>query len=717
MTAQASQRGFVRLRSRAKRVRFFRNGDLYFKGVWYAVSCDRFRSFEALLEDLNRAIGDLVNLPHGVRCIFSTDGLKRVLTLDQLVDGQSYVCCSSDAFKRVDYEKARQPLWCYGTNYPNGSNAEAARPTMDASRRGFTTLAEQASFSVDGAGAGDFVYPKIVTIVRNGIKPRRVVRLLLNKRTARSFEHVLRDVTSLVKLDSGAVRKLYSLEGKLMTKLCEFFREDDIFIACGSERATLDDLLLDAEEYKFLYSSKYKPPATRQLAAESVDKPAPLTARIDPASAFKARQRLANGYNSESPEIRRKFLSQKGSAGIYVSQQVDAINDSTTASTDSCLNGTTASSHFSPVYPLEIEDRFKIGRIIGDGNFAVVHECIDRRTRDCVALKVVDKEKCTGKIDMIENEISIMKRLSHCNIIKFVDFFDVERYFFIAMECIKGGDLFDALIGVRYYSEHDAALLMQSLLRALQYIHERNIVHRDVKPENLLVYEDAWGRRQLKIADFGLATYCHAHVALQTICGTPTYVAPEILTEQGYGFKIDIWAAGVIMYIMLCGFPPFVSASNNQEELFEMILSGEYSFPRPYWDTVSATAKTLIQAMLQLSPELRFSAGEALGHVWIRQEGKLDDDLETIFKHSLDEGSSDRKYQRVPRPIDSDSSDLDSTYGQQNDLVSRRRSLDELSAMTSEFPGSWDHFSAPKCGNQPKQPGNSTSESLAQSLS
>lgn len=195
---QLPQRSFIRICTRAKRVRFFRNGDQYFKGVWYAIALDRFRCFEALLEDLNRTLGDLVNLPHGVRYVFTSDGQKRVNCLDDLEDGESYVCSSNEIFKKIDYENAREPIWCYST--PKHSRLDKlAVSTLD----GTPNLFEP----------NDFVYPKIITIIRNGVKPRRVIRLLLNKRTARSFGQVLSDVTVAVKLDTGAVRKLFSLEG------------------------------------------------------------------------------------------------------------------------------------------------------------------------------------------------------------------------------------------------------------------------------------------------------------------------------------------------------------------------------------------------------------------------------------------------------------------------------------------------------------------------
>lgn len=225
-----NQRSFVRQCPRARRVRFFRNGDQYFKGVWYAISAERFRSFEALLEDLNRSVvgGDLVNLPHGVRCLYTIDGQRKITNLDELMDGESYVCASNDSFKRIDYENAREPVWSY--SLPKQSRMDASAFLMSPGSN-YNNMAGTSTAGVSGNGeaaatfsrssgatatpeSNDFVYPKIITVVRNGVKPRRAVRLLLNKRTARSFAQVLGEITTAIKLDCGIVKKLFTLTGK-----------------------------------------------------------------------------------------------------------------------------------------------------------------------------------------------------------------------------------------------------------------------------------------------------------------------------------------------------------------------------------------------------------------------------------------------------------------------------------------------------------------------
>ncbi|XP_061154928.1 uncharacterized protein LOC133167876 isoform X7 [Syngnathus typhle] len=184
---------------RAKKVRFFRNGDRFFHGIVYAVSSDRFRTFEALLADLTRALSDNVNLPQGVRAIYTLDGSGRMGSLEQLVEGESYVCSSMEAYKKVNYSKNINPNWSVNVK---GSGVARTRSRPPESREN-----------------KDFVRPKLVTVVRGGgMKPRKGVRVLLNKKTAHSYEQVLSDITDAVKLDSGVVKKIYTLEGKLVSQ-------------------------------------------------------------------------------------------------------------------------------------------------------------------------------------------------------------------------------------------------------------------------------------------------------------------------------------------------------------------------------------------------------------------------------------------------------------------------------------------------------------------
>ncbi|KAB1267887.1 Serine/threonine-protein kinase DCLK1 [Camelus dromedarius] len=214
---------------KAKKVRFYRNGDRYFKGIVYAISPDRFRSFEALLADLTRTLSDNVNLPQGVRTIYTIDGLKKISSLDQLLEaiqtgavsavlairwgvfdtqsikfqvkGESYVCGSIEPFKKLEYTKNVNPNWSVNVKTTSASRAVSSLATAKGSP---SEVRENK----------DFIRPKLVTIIRSGVKPRKAVRILLNKKTAHSFEQVLTDITDAIKLDSGVVKRLYTLDGK-----------------------------------------------------------------------------------------------------------------------------------------------------------------------------------------------------------------------------------------------------------------------------------------------------------------------------------------------------------------------------------------------------------------------------------------------------------------------------------------------------------------------
>uniref|UniRef100_A0A8C8SIK4 non-specific serine/threonine protein kinase n=1 Tax=Pelusios castaneus TaxID=367368 RepID=A0A8C8SIK4_9SAUR len=269
--------------------------------------------------------------------------------------------------------------------------------------------------------------------------------------------------------------------------------------------------------------------------------------------------------------------------------------------------------------PASIAERYKVGRTIGDGNFAIVKECIERSTGREYALKIIKKSKCRGKEHMIQNEVSILRRVKHPNIVLLIEEMDMPSELYLVMELVKGGDLFDAITSTNKYTERDASGMLYNLASAIKYLHSLNIVHRDIKPENLLVYEHQDGSKSLKLGDFGLATIVDG--PLYTVCGTPTYVAPEIIAEAGYGLKVDIWAAGVITYILLCGFPPFRGCGDDQEVLFDQILMGQVDFPSPYWDNVSDSAKELITMMLQVEVDQRFSALQVLEHPWVNDDG------------------------------------------------------------------------------------------------
>ncbi|XP_061411507.1 LOW QUALITY PROTEIN: serine/threonine-protein kinase DCLK1-like [Lethenteron reissneri] len=285
-----------------------------------------------------------------------------------------------------------------------------------------------------------------------------------------------------------------------------------------------------------------------------------------------------------------------------------------------------------PIVSLQdIESRYEIGRTIGDGNFATVKECRRVSAGDDsageaewdLAMKIIDKAKLVGREEMLRSEVALTTRLGqHPNVVRLVEAMESPSDAYLVLERVRGGDLFDAITESVRFTERHAAAMVADLCRALQYLHANNIVHRDVKPENLLVQRNADGGTTLKLADLGLAMEVTGPI--YTVCGTPTYVAPEILAETGYGLEVDMWAAGVITYILLCGFPPFRSLERDQEELFEIIQLGEYEFLSPYWDHISDAAKDLVSRLLVVDTARRYTARQALHHPWVSDGGAGD---------------------------------------------------------------------------------------------
>uniref|UniRef100_A0A8C1U4C1 Serine/threonine-protein kinase DCLK2 n=1 Tax=Cyprinus carpio TaxID=7962 RepID=A0A8C1U4C1_CYPCA len=566
---------------KAKKVRFYRNGDKYFNGIVYAISSDRIRTFDALLADLTRTLSDNVNLPQGVRIIYTIDGSKKITSIDQLVEGESYVCGSTEAFKKLDYSNNVNPNWSVNVRALGSSKC----PTSLASSKSGPQSKE----------SKDFIRPKLVTIIRSGVKPRKAVRILLNKKTAHSFEQVLTDITDAIKLDSGIVKKIYTLEGKQVVCLQDFFGEEDIFIACGPEKFRFqDDFMLDESECRVVKSTSYG-------KMGSLNRSSPRS--------------LALSRRSKSPSG-----SVNGTPASQLSTPHSAKSPSPSPTSPGSLKKRRPLEETPiPIVPSSISDRYKVGRMIGDGNFAVVHECVEHSTGRAYALKIINKGKCRGKEHMIQNEVAILRRVKHPNIVLLIEEMDTYSELYLVMELVKGGDLFDAITSTNRYTERDASGMLYNLANAIKYLHSLNIVHRDIKPENLLVYEHQDGSTSLKLGDFGLATVVDG--PLYTVCGTPTYVAPEIIAETGYGLKVDIWAAGVITYILLCGFPPFRGSTDDQEALFDQILLGQLEFPLPYWDNVSDSAKELIVSMLQVEVDQRYTALQVLEHPWVTNDG------------------------------------------------------------------------------------------------
>ncbi|XP_075681503.1 calcium/calmodulin-dependent protein kinase type IV-like [Rhinoderma darwinii] len=259
-----------------------------------------------------------------------------------------------------------------------------------------------------------------------------------------------------------------------------------------------------------------------------------------------------------------------------------------------------------------LENFYTLKQELGSGATSTVFRCEEKGTQKSYAAKIIKK---TIDKKIVRTEIGVLLCLSHPNIIKLKEIFETPSEILLILELVTGGELFDRIVERGYYSERDAASVVQQILEAVAYLHANRVVHRDLKPENLL-YADMSPNSLLKIADFGLSKIIDDQVAMKTVCGTPGYCAPEILHGSPYGPEVDMWSIGVITYILLCGFEPFFDARGDQY-MYSRILSCDFEFMSPWWDEISLNAKDLVKKLIVLDPKKRLTVSQALQHPWV----------------------------------------------------------------------------------------------------
>ncbi|RLO01789.1 hypothetical protein DYB28_010270 [Aphanomyces astaci] len=266
-------------------------------------------------------------------------------------------------------------------------------------------------------------------------------------------------------------------------------------------------------------------------------------------------------------------------------------------------------------------DQYQLGDKIGEGAFSVVRRATHRQTNVVYAVKCFKKVRLTEQdVKDIHGEVGLLKQMKHPNVLNLHGFFDEPEYYYTVMDLVEGGELFDRIVDKEFYTEKECRDLIKILLDTITYCHGLGIVHRDLKPDNILMTsrdDDA----SIKIADFGLAKQDSQDDNLVSSCGTPEYIAPEVVRnvfskdKQLYGKAVDIWSIGVITYVMLCGYTPF--HANSQVQLFRKIIKGQYQFHSPYWDDVSPEAQTFVSRMLVVDPKQRATAEELLADPWM----------------------------------------------------------------------------------------------------
>eukprot|EP00928_Gymnodinium_smaydae_P018455 TRINITY_DN17022_c0_g1_i2.p1 TRINITY_DN17022_c0_g1~~TRINITY_DN17022_c0_g1_i2.p1 ORF type:complete len:506 (+),score=149.06 TRINITY_DN17022_c0_g1_i2:127-1644(+) len=277
-----------------------------------------------------------------------------------------------------------------------------------------------------------------------------------------------------------------------------------------------------------------------------------------------------------------------------------------------------SSSNFIIANTGRLQDFYDMDRKkLGEGSYGAVYKATNNATSAVRAVKSISKEQMKN-IARFKQEISIMKMMDHPNIIKLYETFEDRKYIYLVMELCTGGELFDRIIDAGHFSELQAAVIMQQIIRAIYYMHENHVCHRDLKPENFIfMTKEVIEKNLLKIIDFGLSCSFQPDQVLTTKAGTPYYVAPQVLAGK-YDQLSDMWSCGVIMYVLLCGYPPFFGESDA--EVLSKVRLGNFSFNNTDWKNVSEDAKNLIRMLLKMNPRDRYTAEQALNHEWIKNK-------------------------------------------------------------------------------------------------
>ncbi|XP_045036198.1 calcium/calmodulin-dependent protein kinase type II alpha chain isoform X6 [Daphnia magna] len=285
-------------------------------------------------------------------------------------------------------------------------------------------------------------------------------------------------------------------------------------------------------------------------------------------------------------------------------------------------------------------DNYELKEELGKGAFSIVRRCVQKSTGLEFAAKIINTKKLSARdFQKLEREARICRKLQHPNIathepygghwrgkgdqalLRLHDSIQEESFHYLVFDLVTGGELFEDIVAREFYSEADASHCIQQILESVNHCHQNGVVHRDLKPENLLLASKAKGAA-VKLADFGLAIEVQGEQqAWFGFAGTPGYLSPEVLKKEPYGKPVDIWACGVILYILLVGYPPFWD--EDQHRLYAQIKAGAYDYPSPEWDTVTPEAKNLINQMLTVNPAKRITAAEALKHPWICQRERV----------------------------------------------------------------------------------------------
>ncbi len=362
---------------------------------------------------------------------------------------------------------------------------------------------------------------------------------------------------------------------------------------------------------------------------------------------FKYASSSSTDIENDDEKVGSESRSYKNDDEVFKKPQISA-----TSSQNATISA--AIRKLNKTRPVSFFDKYLLGKELGAGHYALVKEAKNKKTGQQVAVKIFHAQQNDDqkKNKQFREETNILMRVQHPNIVNLLDSFvepisksQIQKY--LVLEKIDDGELFERIVRKTCLRQDESKALFKQLLTGLKYLHEQNIIHRDIKPENILlnitrrenpsqVQLGPWDEDeidiQVKIADFGLAKFTGEMQFTNTLCGTPSYVAPEVLTKKGYTSKVDLWSAGVILYVCLCGFPPF-SDQLGPPSLKEQILQAKYAFYSPYWDKIDDSVLHLISNLLVLNPDERYNIDEALNHPWfndIQQQSSVSLELQRL---------------------------------------------------------------------------------------
>jgi len=329
------------------------------------------------------------------------------------------------------------------------------------------------------------------------------------------------------------------------------------------------------------------------------------------------------------------FLVDKSSNGTYIDDRKVARNKREVLSHNSYVSMASAknknfvylssSKDYQRQHPAELRNRYIVSRELGKGACGTVYLGVRKEDHHRVAIKAINRKVVlppTGAASNVLNEVRLLQAIDHPCVIRLEDVIETGNgMLYIILELAEGGELFDKIIEKSRLAEAEAKVYFYQLLSAIEYLHGKNICHRDLKPENVLLCSHDDANPVIKVTDLGLSKFVDVHTHLKTFCGTPQYLAPEVLYSRvrgdgSYDLKCDMWSLGVILYILLCGAPPF-NPNNTDKPLIRQITEGDYSFPKKEWSKISPEAVDLVKKLMTVTPRSRLSAKDALRHTWM----------------------------------------------------------------------------------------------------